>query len=61
MDATIMDALKEEVMKVILVTVAALALSATAAMANCPSHSAQTKTEKPQTTASIQTTAPTQK
>lgn len=51
----------EEVMKTVLVTIAALALSATAAMANCTYHSAQTKTEKPQTTASVETTAPTQK
>ncbi len=54
-------------MKVVFVTTAVLALSValsvTGAMADCTYHSAQssTKIEKPQTTASIQTTAPEQK
>ncbi|MGW6778493.1 hypothetical protein ACWF50_10630 [Brucella pseudogrignonensis] len=48
-------------MKVAFLTAAALALSVTFAMADCPGHSAQsTKMEKPQTTASVQTSVPTQ-
>ncbi|EEQ93018.1 Hypothetical protein OINT_2000148 [Brucella intermedia LMG 3301] len=54
---------RETDMKVVFVTTAVLALSVTGAMADCTYHSAQssTKMEKPQTTASIQTTAPEQK
>lgn len=50
-------------MKVVFVTTAVLALSVTAAMADCTYHNAQSSTmmEKPQTTASIQTTASEQK
>ncbi|MEJ5899588.1 hypothetical protein [Ochrobactrum teleogrylli] len=50
-------------MKVVFVTTAVLALSVTVAMADCTYHNAQssTKMEKPQTTASAETTAPTQK
>jgi hypothetical protein len=49
-------------MKVTFLTLTALALSVSFAMADCPSHSAQsTKTEKPLTTASIQSPASTQK
>ena len=50
-------------MKVVFVTTAVLALSVTAAMADCTYHNAQssTKMEKPQTTASAETTAHTQK
>lgn len=53
---------EEKDMKVAFLTITALALSVSFAMANCPGHSAQsTKIEKPQTTASIQTTAPIEK
>ncbi|GAA5623333.1 hypothetical protein Brsp04_03228 [Brucella sp. NBRC 12952] len=49
-------------MKLAFLTTAALVLSVTFAMADCPNHSAQsTKMEKPQTTASVETTMPTQK
>ncbi|GAA5628606.1 hypothetical protein Brsp05_03905 [Brucella sp. NBRC 12953] len=49
-------------MKLAFLTTAALVLSVTFAMADCPGHSAQsTKMEKPQTTASVETTIPTQK
>ncbi|KYB45096.1 hypothetical protein AB664_01770 [Brucella anthropi] len=53
---------QETAMKLAFLTTAALVLSVTFAMADCPGHSAQsTKMEKPQTTASVETTMPTQK
>lgn len=48
-------------MKLVLVTTAVLAFSASAAFAGCPAHNAESKMDKPQTTASIQATVPTQK
>lgn len=48
-------------MKVTFLTITALALSVSFAMADCPGHSAQsTIIEKPQTAASIQTNIPKQ-
>jgi len=53
---------QETAMKLAFLTTAALVLSVTFAMADCPGHSAQSaKMEKPQTTASVETTMPTQK
>ncbi|MBD7992735.1 MULTISPECIES: hypothetical protein [Ochrobactrum] len=49
-------------MKLAFLTTAALVLSVTFAMADCPGHSPQSsKMEKPQTTASLETTVATQK